>query len=145
MLEIYQGALPTQRLYKKFEDQARKHNYGASCIFVGLVRKEDDIDGLSFDIYQPLLETWFQEWCIRLQKKEVILCMAHSCGDVFIGESSFMCALLSSQRKNALEVFDEFVEDFKHRAPIWKFDLKNSKRVFAASRSHPLPSSGILA
>ena len=42
-------------------------------------------------------------------------------------------------------MIDEFVEDFKARAPIWKYDIRNGKRVYAKDRSMTLPNSGLLS
>ncbi|MCI6565069.1 MAG: molybdenum cofactor biosynthesis protein MoaE, partial [Campylobacter sp.] len=38
----------------------------------------------------------------------------------------------------------EFVEDFKASAPIWKYDLKEGKRLYARSRSKAIAGAGIL-
>ena len=102
-----------------------------------------EIEGLSFDIYESLLKGWFARWEERLGGR-AILCMAHSRGDVMVGESSFMCAIISPQRRVALEYYEAFIEDFKHRAPIWKYDLVAGRRIYASARSHALPSSGLL-
>ncbi len=144
MLEIYHRSLPTQDIYQKLDIMARKNNLGANCIFIGIVRDENSISGLSFDIYEPILKTWFQTWEIQIENQGGILYMAHSLGDVPCGESSFACAILSSQRKVALSFFDKFIEDFKHNAPIWKYDIKDGKRIYAKDRSNPLPHSGLL-
>jgi molybdopterin synthase catalytic subunit len=45
----------------------------------------------------------------------------------------------------ALELIDEFVEDFKANAPIWKYDVKNGERIYAEDRSTPMSGSGLLA
>lgn len=145
MLELYQGALPTAELYGKYEKIAEENNCGACCVFCGVVRSENNIQGLSFDIYEPILKQWFQKWQEKLAKENALLCMAHSIGDVMISESSFMCAIISPQRKVALHYYHLFVEDFKHNAPIWKYDIVDSKRIYAKERSHKLPQSGILA
>lgn len=141
MLEIYSGSLPTQTIYTSWEIFAREQNIGAMCVFTGIVRAENGIQGLSFDIYEPLLRKWFQE-C--QEKYKVKILMAHSLGDVPCGESSFMCATLSSQRKDALYVYGDFIEDFKANAPIWKYDLINNNRIYAKDRSKPLKGSGLL-
>ena len=39
---------------------------------------------------------------------------------------------------------DEFVEDFKANAPIWKYDVKNGERIYAADRSTPMHGAGLL-
>jgi len=44
-----------------------------------------------------------------------------------------------------LELIDEFVEDFKANAPIWKYDVKEGKRIYAAERSTPMNGSGLLS
>ena len=70
--------------------------------------------------------------------------MAHSRGDVFNHQSSYMAGIFSAKRRACLEVFEDFIEDFKHKAPIWKYDLKNGTRIYAKERSYKLPFSGIL-
>lgn len=119
---------------------------GGNPTSVGGDSKQGDfreIEGLSFDIYEPLLREWFARWEERLGGR-AILCMAHSRGDVMVGESSFMCAIISPQRRVALEYYEAFIEDFKYHAPIWKYDLVAGRRIYASARSHALPSSGLL-
>ncbi len=144
MLEIYDGALPTHKLYHQYEKIAKENNFGVSCVFTGIVREEGGICALSFDIYEPILRQWFEAWHQKIKEQGAILCMAHSRGDVSLGESSFMCAILSSQRKVALGWIEDFIEDFKHRAPIWKYDVINHQRIYAGQRSHKLAHAGIL-
>lgn len=145
LLEIYQGALPTYEIYQKWELLAKERNLGAFCVFTGIVREENNIKGLSFDIYKPLLDRWFENWEQKAKNQGVILMMAHSIGDVKNSESSYMSAVLSSQRRAALDMYEDFIEDFKHNAPIWKYDLKDGKRIYAIDRSHCLSGSGILS
>jgi molybdopterin synthase catalytic subunit len=45
----------------------------------------------------------------------------------------------------ALELIEEFVEDFKANAPIWKYDVINGKRIYAEDRSMPMDGAGLLA
>ncbi len=141
MLKIIQGALDTEKLLKAYQEEACAKNFGAFCVFVGIVRKEDNIQGLSFDIYEALLKTWFEKWRHKAKDLGVVLKMAHSLGDVLIGQSSFLCVLMGKNRKNALELY----EDFKRNAPIWKYDLIDNERIYAKERSHPLKGSGLLA
>ncbi len=114
-------------------------------MFVGIVRGENNIQGLSFDIYEALLKTWFEKWRHKAKDLGVVLKMVHSLGDVLIGQSSFLCVLMGKNRKNALELYQDFIEDFKRNAPIWKYDLIDNKRIYAKERSHPLKGSGLLA
>jgi len=143
-LELYNGGLDVPAILKKWYEEGSKSNYGAFIPFVGTIRDEDGIDGLSFDIYEPILESWFASWQERAKAKGAVIKMAHSRGDVMLHESSYISAVFSPKRRVALEFIDEFVEDFKASAPIWKYDLKNGKRIYAADRSTAIKGSGIL-
>ena len=161
MLSLYHGALPTGELYTQWEAIAQSKNCGAVSIFSGIVRKEqsleshlessldsnlksNDVEALSFDIYKPLLEKWFNSWQEKAHNMGAYVCMAHSIGDVPCGKSSFMCGIISSHRKVALSLYVELIEDFKANAPIWKYDVINHKRIYAKERSKALKGSGIL-
>jgi molybdopterin synthase catalytic subunit len=144
MLYLYDGSLDVSTILKDWYEQEAISNYGAYIPFVGTVRSEDDIDGLSFDIYEPILEKWFNDWQDRAKAKGAVIKMAHSRGDVMLHESSYIAAVFSPKRRVALEFIDEFVEDFKASAPIWKYDLKNGERVYALDRSTAIKGSGIL-
>jgi molybdopterin synthase catalytic subunit len=145
MLYIYDGALDVATILQEWYEAEAKSNYGAYIPFVGTVRSEDGIDGLSFDIYEPILNSWFQAWQEKAAQQGAIIKMAHSRGDVMVHESSYIAAVFSPKRRVALEFIDKFVEDFKASAPIWKYDLKDNKRIYAKDRSTAIQGSGILA
>jgi len=144
MLSLYDGALDVPKILKEWYESESHSNYGAYIPFVGTVRSEDGIDGLSFDIYEPILESWYDVWQKKAQQRGAIIKMAHSRGDVMLHESSYIAAVFSPKRRVALEFIDEFVEDFKASAPIWKYDLIDNKRVYAQDRSTAIKGSGIL-
>jgi len=145
MLELYDGALDVSTLLDKWYKEEATSNYGAFIPFVGTVRSEDGIDGLSFDIYEPILNSWYSAWEEKAKERGAIIKMAHSRGDVMLHESSYIASVFSPKRRVALELIDEFVEDFKASAPIWKYDLKNNERVYAKERSTAIKGSGILS
>jgi molybdopterin synthase catalytic subunit len=144
VLYLYDGALNVSKILKDWYDEEANSNYGAYIPFVGTVRSEDGISGLSFDIYEPILERWFEAWQEKARAKGAIIKMAHSRGDVMLHESSYIAAVFSPKRRVALEFIDEFVEDFKASAPIWKYDLKDGQRIYASDRSTAIKGSGIL-
>ena len=144
MLYLYEGALDVAKILKEWYEQEAKSNYGAYIPFVGTVRDEEGIEGLSFDIYEPILNSWFEAWQKKAKDRGAVIKMAHSKGDVMLQESSYIAAVFSPKRRVALEFIDEFVEDFKASAPIWKYDLKEGKRVYALDRSTAIEGSGIL-
>lgn len=145
MLQLFDGALNVPHLLATWYAEESQSNYGAYIPFVGTVRSEDGIDGLSFDIYEPILEAWFTSWQTRAAQRGAKLKMAHSRGDVLLHESSYIAAVFSPKRRVALELIEEFVEDFKASAPIWKYDLKEDKRIYARERSTAISGSGLLA
>ena len=144
MLELYNGSLDVKKILNRWYDEVKDRNYGAFITFVGIVRDENGIEGLSFDIYQPILKSWFENWQIKAEQENAIIYMAHSIGDVLNHNSSYITGVASPQRRVALNFIDEFVEDFKASAPIWKYDIKNGKRIYAKERSNKLKGSGIL-
>ncbi len=144
-LRLYDGALPVEEITNYWYDEFKTSNYGAIITFVGVVRDENGIDGLSFDIYEPILNSWFESWQQKANEKNAIVLMAHSRGDVLNHESSYIAAVCSPKRRVALEMIDEFVEDFKANAPIWKYDIIDGKRVYAEDRSTPINGAGILS
>ncbi len=145
MLELYDGGLDVPKILEKWYTEQSKSNYGAFIPFVGTIRDEDGIEGLSFDVYEPILTSWFEAWQEKAKARGAIIKMAHSRGDVFLHESSYISAVFSPKRRVALEFIDEFVEDFKASAPIWKYDLKDGKRIYAKDRSTAIEGSGILS
>ena len=145
MLSLFNHPLDVAHILENWYAQETKSNYGAYCTFVGTVRDEENIEGLSFDIYEPILEAWFHAWQEKAKAKGAILKMAHSRGDVMLHESSYAASVFSPKRRVALELMDEFVEDFKASAPIWKYDLKDGKRIYALERSTAIKGSGLLA
>jgi len=145
MLELHQGDLPVEKITNSWYQKYKLSNYGAIITFIGVVRDEDNIDGLSFDIYEPILNSWFNAWQEKAKKQNAIVLMAHSIGDVLNHESSYIAAVCSPKRRVALEFIDEFVEDFKASAPIWKYDIINSNREYALKRSTAIKGAGLLA
>ncbi len=145
MLEIHKDSLDVKEIQNRWFDMVKDENHGALITFIGIVRDEDGIEGLSFDIYEPILIKWFKQWEDELKKHNAKLFMAHSQGDVLLHQSSFMCAISSPKRRVSLEMIDKFVEGFKANAPIWKYDMRDGKRVFIKSRGIKLPNSGVLS
>ncbi|MFA6759662.1 MAG: molybdenum cofactor biosynthesis protein MoaE [Sulfuricurvum sp.] len=145
MLSIYDGSLDVAKIFDEWYELKRGNNYGAYASFVGTIRDEDGIEGLSFDIYEPLLVSWLDAWQAKAKAKNAEVMMAHSRGDVPNHTSSYIAAVFSPKRRVALEMLDEFVEDFKANAPIWKYDLRDGERIYAKDRSTPLKGSGVLA
>jgi len=144
-LQLFDGSLPVEDITNGWYKEFKNSNYGAIITFVGVVRDENEIDGLSFDIYEPILNSWFDAWQEKAKAKGAIVLMAHSKGDVLNHTSSYISAVCSPQRRVGLELIDEFVEDFKASAPIWKYDIIDGKREYALKRSTAINGAGLLS
>lgn len=144
-MELYNGSLDIEMIFTKWLNEEKNSNYGAYIPFIGTIRAEDEIEALSFDIYEPILQKWFDGWVEKAEKLGAKVKMAHAIGDVPVHTSSYISAVFSPKRRVALELIDTFVEDFKANAPIWKYDVKDGKRIYAEDRSTPMSGSGILS
>ena len=60
--EIYEGSLDVNAILSRWYTKFKDANCGAFITFVGIVREEGGICALSFDIYEPILRTWFEAW-----------------------------------------------------------------------------------
>lgn len=143
-MELYNGPLNTAEILNRWYNENKRENYGAIITFIGVVRGENGFDGLSFEIYEPLLKKWFNKWELNASKLGAKVLMAHAKGDVLNHETSYISAVCSKNRKIALSLINEFVEDFKANAPIWKYDLKNGVKIYAKQRSQAIKGAGIL-
>ncbi|HOI83157.1 MAG TPA: molybdenum cofactor biosynthesis protein MoaE [Campylobacterales bacterium] len=144
-LSLHNGSLEVEKIFNAWHEEYKSQNFGAFITFVGIVRDEDGIEGLSFDIYEPILNSWFSDWQSKAKAQNALILMAHSKGDVPLHTTSYIAAVLSPKRKVALALINDFVEDFKAKAPIWKYDLRDGKRVYAEDRSTALPAAGLLS
>ena len=144
-MELYEGPLNVKEIFGRWLDEEAKSNYGAYIPFVGTIRAEDGIEALSFDIYEPILRSWFDAWQVKASERGARVKMAHSVGDVPVHSSSYVAAVFSPRRRVALELIEEFVEDFKANAPIWKYDVIDGRRIYAEDRSTPMEGAGLLA
>ncbi len=137
-MEIFSGKLDIGEISNRWYQEAKSLNCGAFITFVGTVRKEDEIEALSFDIHKELLQKWFDKWYKKAKKMDATIKMAHSIGNVELFESSYITAVISPKRKVALKLIEELVEDFKANATIWKYDIVSNKRVVCQKRNHVL-------
>ena len=144
-MELYHGSLDVKSIFNQWLEEESHSNYGAYIPFVGTIRAEDGIEALSFDIYEPVLQNWFNGWVKKAENRGAKVKMAHSIGDVPVHTSSYISAVFSPKRRVALELIDEFVEDFKANAPIWKYDVVHGERIYAEDRSTPMEGSGLLS
>jgi molybdopterin synthase catalytic subunit len=98
---------------------------GAVCLFVGVVRNENDgraVSHLEYEAYEemalPVMEEIERETRARWPVTQVAL--VHRLGRLEIGEPSVAVAVTSPHRKEAFEACRHAIDALKSRAPIWK-------------------------
>lgn len=144
-LFVSHGGIDIINFFKISNELTIEYGYGANCTFNGVVRGDGGVEGLSFNIYNTLFIKWFRDWEQRAVKSECNVLLAHSVGFVPVGETSFICSVFSKHRASALEFFPKIIEDFKRKAPIWKFNIKDGNKIYASESAYKLPFSGLLS
>ena len=125
---ITQDEISAARFQTEFEIPV---NCGAVLWFEGRVRdhnQEKQVGRMNYECYQDmaisecelLMEEVKQKWNISK------IFVAHRTGMLELGEASFVVALCSAHRKQAIEALDYFIDTFKKRVPIWKQEFDQS-------------------
>jgi len=98
---------------------------GALCVFVGVVRNENQgrpVLRLEYEAYEemalPMMEEIAQEACRRFPVTTVRL--VHRLGPLEIGEASVAVAVASPHRAEAFEACRFAIDTLKAKVPIWK-------------------------
>jgi len=98
---------------------------GAACVFVGVVRNENDgreVRYLEYEAYEemalPLMEEIEREARAKWPVSE--LRIAHRLGRIQIGEASVVVAVASPHRAEAFAACRYAIDTLKARVPIWK-------------------------
>jgi molybdopterin synthase catalytic subunit len=98
---------------------------GAVCVFVGVVRNENQgrrVERLEYEAYEemalPLMEEIAAETRHRFPVTEVRL--VHRLGRLEIGEASVVVVVCSPHRAEAFAACRHAIDALKARVPIWK-------------------------
>lgn len=105
---------------------------GAALRFEGIVRRGEpcDADGgreralqaLEYQTYDPMAELELQRIARDVAQKRGLASLKtlHSRGHVSVGQVSFVLAIESAHRVEALAAMAEFIDRLKRDVPIWK-------------------------
>lgn len=111
---------------ENFLDEASEPSHGAEVLFVGKVRNRNQgraVLGVSYDAFQPLVKTVFQEICSEARAQwgaQLSIRLTHRFGRLNVGEVSIAIGVSSPHRDEAFQASRYIIEEVKHRAPIWK-------------------------
>ena len=114
-------------LITEAENFISSSNFGASIIFTGTVRNQNNdqsVIGITYDSHDELViksfEEIYNEINQKLNIKEKSVFIEHAKGYLSLGEISVIIAVASKHRDEAYVLSRYIIEEIKKRSPIWK-------------------------
>ena len=112
---------------KKAEDFISSSKFGASLIFKGTVRENNEnkkVTGITYDSHDELVIKSFEEIYgevdQKLKIKDKAVYIEHVKGYVGLGEISIIIAIACPHRAETYILSRYIIEEIKKRSPIWK-------------------------
>ena len=112
---------------KKAEDFVSSSKFGASLIFKGTVRENNEnkkVTGITYDSHDEMVIKSFKEIYDevdqKLKIKDKAVYIEHVKGYVGLGEISIIIAVACPHRAEAYILSRYIIEEIKKRSPIWK-------------------------
>jgi molybdopterin synthase catalytic subunit len=106
-------------------EEVANHRNGATVLFVGTVREENDgaaVSGLDYSAYRDMAERELSdivnEAAERFKTPDIVV--EHRIGTLDLGEASVAIAVAHPHRGNAYDASRYIIEELKKRLPIWK-------------------------
>jgi molybdopterin synthase catalytic subunit len=98
---------------------------GALCIFLGMVRNQNDgrpVVTLEYEAYQPMAVAETERIANQLAEEmpSVRLAVLHRVGALAVGEVAVVCAASAPHRSEAFRACRALIDRVKARVPIWK-------------------------
>ena len=112
---------------KKAEDFISSSKFGASLIFKGIVRENNEnkkVTGITYDSHDAMVIKSFEEICNKVDQKLKIkdkaVYIEHVKGYVGLSEISIIIAVACPHRAETYILSRYIIEEIKKRSPIWK-------------------------
>ena len=117
----------TKLLITEAENFISSSNFGASIIFTGTVRNQNNnqtVTGITYDSHDELVIKSFKEIYNdadqKLNIKDKSVFIEHAKGYLELGEISIIIAVACKHRDEAYVLSRYIIEEIKKRSPIWK-------------------------
>jgi molybdopterin synthase catalytic subunit len=114
---------------ERYEAAVEHPRAGGRVVFCGVVRERDHGRSVVELEYQghPSAEQVLAEIAARFADEPDVLALAvsHRVGRLVVGDVALVAAVATEHRREAFEICARFVDEVKHRLPIWK------RQVFA--------------
>ena len=111
----------------KAEEFVSSSKFGASLIFKGTVRENNDnkkVTGITYDSHDAMVNKSFEEIYNdvdqKLKIKDKAVYIEHVKGYLGLGETSIIIAVACPHRAETYILSRYIIEEIKKRSPIWK-------------------------
>ncbi len=112
---------------KKAEEFISSSKFGASLIFKGTVRENNEnkkVTGITYDSHDAMViksfEEIYNEIDQKLNIKDKAVFIEHAKGYLSLGKISIIIAVACKHREEAYVLSRCIIEEIKKRSPIWK-------------------------
>lgn len=124
MIEITEKAIDVPKVL----DSVRSATAGGVVHFVGVVRNDDGIDGLTYEGYPEMALSVMKRIAEEATRRWPVetVAVVHRIGWVPVGEEAVVVAVGSGHRVEAFEACRFVIDTLKREAPIWKFEGEQS-------------------
>ena len=119
---------------KKAEDFISSSKFGASLIFKGTVRENNEnkkVTGITYDSHDEMVIKSFEEIYKEAETKfkfeNIAVFIEHIKGYAALGDTSIIIAVACKHRAQAYEFSRYIIEEIKKRTPIWKKEHYENK------------------
>jgi molybdopterin synthase catalytic subunit len=114
---------------------------GALCLFLGVVRGENDgrrVVGLEYEAYEDMALAMLEEIAADARRRFGVsdVRIVHRLGRLEVGDVSVAVAVVSPHRAEAFAACRHAIDTLKARVPIWKKELYADGAVW---REEPAP------
>ncbi len=98
---------------------------GGTCVFLGTVRREDDVTGIEYSAYDQMAIAEIERMLGEARERwpEARVALQHRLGLIPVGEASIAIAAAAPHRDAAFAACRYVIEEVKKRLPIWKKEL----------------------
>lgn len=101
---------------------------GAVASFVGIVREDGDVRGLTIDQYPGFTARGLEQIARAVQDRHRLTAVeiVHRVGPMKPGDPIVFAATSAPRRRSALDALDELMDRLKTDAPLWKQEQTSS-------------------
>ena len=118
MIEVTEKAIDVPKVL----DSVRSKTAGGVVHFIGVVRNDDGIEGLSYESYPEMAVSEMKRIAEEAKRRWLVetVAVVHRVGWIPVGEEAVVVAVGSPHRAEAFEVCRFVIDRVKEAAPIWK-------------------------